>query len=45
MSIIDDISDMYEPVKQLGKGTFSEVVLCNHRLTGEKVNILIKRLQ
>lgn len=37
MSIVADIGAFYEPMKTLGKGTFSEVVLCKHKITGEKV--------
>lgn len=37
MSSIQDIAGFYEGIRKLGKGTFSEVILCTHRITGEKV--------
>lgn len=41
MSISEDIGQFYTPVKQLGKGTFSEVVLCHHKITNEKVAVKV----
>lgn len=39
--LVNDIGQFYKPVKELGKGTFSQVVLCTHRITGEKVAVKV----
>lgn len=36
-NVITDIGAYYEFVKDLGVGTFSKVIQCVHRITGEKV--------
>ncbi len=41
MAAIADISAFYDYTKDLGLGTFSKVVLCTHRITGEKVAIKV----
>ena len=39
--VIADIGAYYDYDKDLGIGTFSKVVMCTHKITGEKVALFL----